>query len=139
MNCKEFNNRLASIKEVDHLTREMRDHIDVCASCKEMHAKLLNLFKTVLEEKSEKVSPFINTRILGEIKSSEQRVWQTKTSLISVMSVFFIMLGFLSARKISAPKMITTDPIETIASEYYLSDNPGSQLEKIWLSTYSFE
>ena len=139
MNCNEFKNRLASLKEVDHLDGDMAEHLEHCPTCHEMHAKMLTLYNIILEEKSEKISPFINTRIMANISSREARTWQTKPSFVTVLSIFFVMLGFFSAKIFTQSPLMTTDHIEIIASDYYFTENPGSQLEKIWLNTYSLD
>lgn len=139
MNCEEFNNQLASIQDIEHLTADMQHHIEGCQSCREMYYQLLKLFQYVSEERAVKVSPFINTRILAAIEKSSYSQKRIKTGLVPVLSVVFMLLGFFSARWFIGTDTISRESVEIIASEYYLSENPGTLLEETWLNTYQNE
>ncbi|WP_016776837.1 anti-sigma factor family protein [Anaerophaga thermohalophila] len=139
MKCNEFHNQLASIREKGQLTREMMQHMETCSSCSEMYARTQSLFDVIAEEKAEKVSPFINTRILAQIEKQEKRVWLARPAIVSLMSVFIMVLGFFTAGIFNNQNQVASDSTEIIASEYYFSDNPGSQLEEIWLNSYVYE
>jgi predicted anti-sigma-YlaC factor YlaD len=139
MKCNEFHNQLASIREKGQLTREMMQHMETCSSCSEMYARTQSLFDVIAEEKAEKVSPFINTRILAQIEKQEKRVWLARPAIVSLMSVFIMVLGFFTAGIFTNQNQMASDSTEIIASEYYFSDNPGSQLEEIWLNSYVYE
>jgi predicted anti-sigma-YlaC factor YlaD len=139
MNCNEFHNQLASIRDTGQLTPEMLQHMQSCSSCSRMYARTQSLFDVITEEKAEKVSPFINTRILAQIEKQEKRVWLTRPAIVSLMSVMIMILGFFTAGIITKQNQVASNSTEIIASEYFFSDNPGAQLEEIWLNSYEYE
>lgn len=141
MNCKEFKNQLASLEQPDTLPPAMHEHIGTCASCRSVWEKTQMLFSFVTEEKTRKVSPFVTTRIMAEIEDAGRPSGVLgRPVLVSVLSVFLLLLGFFSASLFTNPQpSALADSTENIATDYFFSDNPGSQLEEIWLNTYTYE
>lgn len=140
MQCKDFNNQLASLADINRPTIMMQQHMEYCPSCRNAYARTKTLFDLVAEEKSEKVSPFINTRIMAKIENQENKSWFARPALITVMSAALLILGFFSASIFTNQnRQVVTDSTEIIASDYYFSNNPGAQLEEIWLNSYQYE
>jgi hypothetical protein len=140
MQCKDFNNRLAALGDINRPTTLMQQHMEHCPSCRETYAKAQMLFDLVAEEKLENVSPFINTRIMAQIEKQEERSWIARPAFVPVMSAALLFLGFISASIFTNPnQQVASNSTEIIASEYYFSDNPGTQLENIWLNSYQYE
>jgi predicted anti-sigma-YlaC factor YlaD len=140
MKCKDFNNQLAMLQEMGKIPVEMQEHIKQCVSCSEVFEKTQQLFNFVAEERSQKVSPFVTTRIMGQIERAEKPSWFTRPSLVAVMSVVVLVLGFFSASLFSNSGSSTlANSTEIIATDYFFTENPGSQLEDIWLNSYSYE
>lgn len=140
MNCKEFNKLLASPeREQKNITKDMQKHMEECPSCHAAYEQFLKLFQYISEEKSEKISPFITTRVIAKIERRTNRERQMKRVLIPVLSFIFLLLGFFSAQIFISLDTISEESVEIIASEYYLSDNPGTLLEETWLNTYENE
>lgn len=140
MQCKEFQNQLASLANITDPSTEMQQHMENCSSCRETYTQSHILFNVIAEEKIEKVSPFINTRILSQIEKQEKKSWLARPALVTVMSVALLILGFFSASIVTNPnKQMVTEQTEIIASDYYFSDYPGTHLEEIWLNSYQYE
>ncbi|WP_291855889.1 hypothetical protein [Marinilabilia sp.] len=140
MKCKDFNSQLAMLQDMGEIPAEMQEHMKHCDSCNEAFEKTHLLFDFVKEEKSQKVSPFVTTRIMGQIERVEKPSWFTRPALVVVMSIAVLVLGFFSASLFSAQESSKlADSTEIIATDYFFSENPGSQLEEIWLNSYSYE
>jgi hypothetical protein len=140
MKCKEFNSQLAILHNMSGISVEMQEHMNHCDSCSEAFEKTQLLFDFVAEERSQKVSPFVTTRIMGQIERVEKTAWFTRPSLVAVMSVVVLVMGFFSASLLSDRGTSTlADSTEIIATDYFFTENPGSQLEDIWLNSYSYE
>lgn len=141
MQCKDFNNQLASRSDEDRPTHLMQQHMEHCPSCRDIYARSKTLLDFIAEEKSEKVSPFINTRIMARIEEKkEEKSWVAKPAWITVLSVALLLFGFISASIFTNQSTQTfSDSTEIIASDYYFSENPGTQLEEIWLNSYQYE
>lgn len=137
MKCKDFNSQLAMLHNTGEIPVEMQEHMEQCASCREAFEKTQLLFDFVAEERSQKVSPFVTTRIMGQIEEAQQPGWFTRPSLVAAMSIMVLVLGFFSASLFSNTGSSTlADSGEIIATDYFFSENPGSQLEEIWLNSY---
>lgn len=141
MKCKEFNSQLASHRQPDVVSPEMRGHIEECPSCRSVWEKTQLLFDFVAEEKARNISPFVTTRIMAEIESVERpSAIVFRPVQLSVLSVGLLLLGFISASLFSNPQSSSlADSTKIIATDYFFSDNPGSQLEEIWLNSYSYD
>jgi hypothetical protein len=141
MTCKEFNNQLALLQQPGEVPREMEVHMSNCVSCMEAFEKTKLLFDFVAEEKAKKISPFVTTRIMAQIESAEKpgKV-MVRPVLAYVLSLVVLLMGFFSASLFTSSEPSSlADTSEVIATDYFFSDNPGSQLEDIWLNTYSYE
>ncbi|PWD99513.1 hypothetical protein [Marinilabilia rubra] len=138
MKCNDFNNKLAFREPLKDVTSEMHQHIETCASCMEAFKKTKALFAFIEEEKQVSVSPYINTRIRVQIENQRTRPKMIRPVFVTVMSVILVILGFFSAELFQNQSNMF-DSAEIIASEYYFSDNPGTQLEEIWINTYQDE
>jgi hypothetical protein len=137
MECKDFNSQLAMLHDTGEIPVQMQEHMKQCASCSEAFEKTQLFFDFVAEERSQKVSPFVTTRIMGQIEAAHQPGWFTRPALVAVMSVVVLVMGFFSASLFSNPEPSTlADSTEIIATDYFFSENPGSQLEEIWLNSY---
>jgi hypothetical protein len=99
------------------------------------------LFDFVAEEKAKKISPFVTTRIMAQIESAGKTgKVMVRPALASVLSLVVLLMGFYSASLFTSSEPSSlADTSEVIATDYFFSDNPGSQLEDIWLNTYSYE
>jgi predicted anti-sigma-YlaC factor YlaD len=139
MKCNEFNNQLASLADINSPATKMQQHMEICSSCREAYAKSQVLFDIIAQEKTEKVTPFINTRIMAQIEKTEKKSWMARPALISVISAALLVLGFISASIFTNQNQVISNPAEVIASDYYFIDNAGSQLEEIWLNSYQYE
>lgn len=139
MNCKEFNIRLAQTNDPGDLPEEMQRHINQCASCRHIYEQTRTLFDFVKIEKEAEVSPFVTTRVMAAIQNPEPSPWLVRPAVVSVMSGILLVLGFLAAGLTNQKIETTTQSTEIIASEYYFTENPGSELEEIWLNTYEYE
>ena len=135
MKCHEFNDMLAAMQNLDRLTPEMHRHMETCASCRETFQKTALLLDFIAEERAEKVSPFLNTRILSKIDIQRNKPQVFKPVYVTVMSVFLIVLGFLSA-SVFQNQSNKVDGTEIIASEYYFNNNAATQIEEIWFNNY---
>jgi predicted anti-sigma-YlaC factor YlaD len=138
MKCNDFNNKLASMKDITRLSPEMHQHMENCASCRKAFQKNEALLAVIKEEKRARVSPYINTRIMAQIEKQTARPKIAKPALVAVMSVILMVLGFLSTALFQNHSDMANSA-EVIASDYYFNDNPGAQLEEIWINTYRDE
>lgn len=138
MKCKDFNDILASMKDITRLSPEMHQHMENCASCRKAFQKNEALLAVIKEEKRARISPYINTRIMAQIEKQTARPKIAKPALVAVMSVILMVLGFLSPALLQNHSDMANSA-EVIASDYYFSDNPGAQLEEIWINTYRDE
>jgi len=140
MKCKDFNRQLAMLQNFGEIPVGMQEHMKYCASCREVFEKTQLLFDFVAEERSQKVSPFVTTRVMGQLEEAQRPGWFTRPALVSAMSIVVLILGFFAASLFTNPAPSTlADSTEIIATDYYFSGNPGSQLEEIWLNSYSYE
>ncbi len=140
MNCKVFNNQLAVLHYTDEIPVEMQEHMKHCDSCSKVFEKTQMLFDFVGEERSQKVSPFVTTRIMSQIERAEKSSWFPRPALMAAMSVMVFILGFFASSLFSnAGTPALADSTEIIATDYFFSENPGSQLEEIWLNSYTYE
>ncbi|WP_010662174.1 hypothetical protein [Marinilabilia salmonicolor] len=141
MTCNEFNKQLAMLQRSGEMTQEMQEHMDECASCKETYEKEQLLFDFVEEEKALKISPFVTTRIMAQIERVEKPSRMVaRPAFVSLLSVVVLILGFFSASLFSGSEASSlADSTEIIATDYFFSANPGSQIEDIWLNSYSYE
>lgn len=138
MKCNDFNNKMVSMKDITRLTPEMRQHMEDCASCRKAFQQNEALLVVIQDEKRARVSPYINTRIMAQIEKQTARPKIAKPAFIAVMSVILMVLGYLSPALLQNHSDMANSA-EVIASDYYFSDNPGAQLEEIWINTYRDE
>lgn len=140
MKCKDFNNQLAMLHNMGEIPVDMQEHMNHCDSCSQAFEKTQLLFDFVKEEKRQKITPFVTTRVMGQIERVQKPVWTLRPALVAVMSVIVLVLGFFSASLFTAsePSQLA-DSTEIIATDYFFTENPGSQLEEIWLNSYSYE
>lgn len=139
MKCQELNNQLASMNDITGLTPEMHRHIETCASCRKAYDKTESLLAFIAEEKSARVSPFVKTRVMAQIENPPVKPKPLKPAFVTAMSVMLLVLGFFSGGIFQNHGELASDRTEVIASDYYFSDNPGAQLEEIWINTYQDE
>jgi hypothetical protein len=140
MKCKDFNNQLAMLHNTGEIPVDMQEHMNHCDSCSEAFEKTQLLFDFVKEERRQKINPFVTTRVMGQIERVQKPAWIMRPALVAVMSVVVLVLGFFSASLFTAFEFSQlADSTEIIATDYFFSENPGSQLEEIWLNSYSYE
>ena len=139
MNCKDFNIKLGALHDMDKMPEDMRRHMEQCASCREAYDQARALFEFVNSEKKAEPSPFITTRIMAKIHRPVPAPWIARPAIVSIMSVVLMVLGFFTANFTDRQQEITQDSSEVIASEYYFTENPGAELEEIWLNDYDYE
>lgn len=139
MNCKEFNIKLGTIHDPEKMPEEMVRHMEQCTSCREACDQTRALFDFINSEKKAEPSPFITTRIMAKIQHPAPAPWFARPAVVSIMSVALMVLGFFTANFTDRQQEKTQGSSEVIASEYYFTENPGSELEEIWLNDYDYE
>ncbi len=139
MNCKEIHTKLAHIRDIQDIPDEMQRHIRECDSCREVYEQTRALLGFVETEKEKEVSPFLTTRVMAKIQRPAPIPWLARPAVVSVMAVFLLVLGFFTANLTDKPGENPSEATEIIASEYYFTENPGSELEEIWLNLYEHE
>ncbi|MFO8001847.1 MAG: hypothetical protein R6U46_11425 [Marinilabilia sp.] len=139
MNCEEIHTKLAQIKNLQDIPEEMHQHIRECEACREVYEQTRALLDFVGTEKEKEVSPFLATRVMAHIQGPPPSPWLARPAVVSVMSVVLLFLGFLTATLTDKQSENTSDATEIIASEYYFTENPASELEDIWLNSYEYE
>lgn len=139
MNCKEIHTKLAQAQSLQDIPEEMHHHIRECESCREVFEQTLALLGFVETEKEKEVSPFLTTRVMAKIQRPAPIPWLARPAVVSVMSVILMILGFFTANLTDTQSENASDSTEIIASEYYFTENPGSELEEIWLNSYEHE
>lgn len=137
MTCNEFTTELSSLKYPSDISQEMQSHRTTCPQCARVYHEAVVLMQFISEEKTLKVSPFLKTRIAAKLDEPVNTSWHARPAILTVASVIVFILGIVSANILESSGK--TNPMESIASDYYFQNNYGTQLEEIWINTNYYE
>lgn len=134
MNCNDIDKNLELFSRqifVGDEKQELETHLNRCASCRKKYMMALSLERIIVAEKSEKVNPFLSTRIISKWQEAEKESSKStfKNRVLQPVLIGAMMLAGVAIGLVFALNYTESSADKTLRELSYYMD--GVHQEKI--------